>query len=55
GWSKRRRVAPEFGVWSCYPSFHCILLPPLSSGSSYILRSPSVITPSHHSLNTLSL
>jgi hypothetical protein len=36
----------EFG-WrsaSCYPSFHYIPLPPPSSGSSYILRSPSVIT-----------
>jgi hypothetical protein len=40
---------------ACYPSFRCIPLPPPSSGSSYILRSPSVITPSHHSLNTLSL
>jgi hypothetical protein len=32
---------------SCYPSFHYIPLRPPSSGSSYILRSPSVITPLH--------
>ena len=33
--------------------FHYIPLPPPSSGSSYILRSPSVITPSHHSLQLI--
>ena len=31
-------------------SFHYITLLPLSTGSSYILRYPSVITPSHHTL-----
>ncbi|KAI0265260.1 hypothetical protein BGY98DRAFT_1036638, partial [Russula aff. rugulosa BPL654] len=55
GWSKRRRVASEFGVWSCYLPFHYIPLPPSSSGSSYILRSPSVITPSHQTLQPIQL
>jgi hypothetical protein len=32
------------GTSACYPSFHYIPLPLPSSGSSYILRSPSVIT-----------
>ena len=52
------------GVWSVvlatgrsgmpyYLSFHYIPLPPPSSGSSFILRSPSLITPSHHTLQPI--
>jgi hypothetical protein len=60
GWSKHRRAASEFGVWSWWPVrreapphhfVHSIHLPPLSSGPHRSTHyCSSVITPAHHSL-----